>query len=303
LSSNVAASVHARLLNRAQARGEVFELFLVRYAGERFLYRLGVSAMRERCTLKGAGLLTFWMPDPYRSTRDLDFLASGPSDERAVRELLESVCIVTCPEDALAFDLASLSIMAIRDEQRYQGQRAVLRAMLGKARIRVQIDFGFGDALPAEPEEAEMPTLLDHLPAPVVRVYPQVASIAEKFEAMVQLGRRNSRMKDLHDLWALSEQFEHDGAALRDALSRCFARRGTEWSAETPVALTAGYYVEPEVASLWSNYHRRGQFRQAPPQSMEVVGDRLRAFLGPVRAAILAGEAFDRHWTAGGPWR
>ncbi len=259
--------------------------------------------MRGRCTLKGAGLLAFWMPDPYRSTRDLDFLASGPNDERAVRELLESVFRVTCPDDALAFELASLSITPIRDEQRYHGQRAVLRAMLGRARIRLQIDFGFGDALPAEPEEAEMPTLLERLPAPVVRIYPQVASIAEKFEAMVQLGFRNSRMKDFHDLWALSEQFDHDGAALRDALSCCFARRGTDWSAETPAALTAGFYEAPAIASLWRAYHRRSQFRQAPPESMAVVGDRLRSFLGPVRAAILAGAAFDRTWPAGGPWR
>ena len=80
MSPNVPASIKARLLNKAKVKGEEFELFLVRYACERFLYRLGASLLRERCVLKGAGLLTLWMNDPYRATRDLDLLAFGSND-------------------------------------------------------------------------------------------------------------------------------------------------------------------------------------------------------------------------------
>lgn len=62
MSPDVAASARARLLAWAKSHREEFERTLVRYAAERLLYRLGASAARERCILKGATLLTVWMP-------------------------------------------------------------------------------------------------------------------------------------------------------------------------------------------------------------------------------------------------
>ena len=107
MSPDVAASIKARLLNEARRRDEESELILVRYACERFLYRLGASRLRDRRTLKGAGLLTLWMQDPYGATRDVHLLASGGNDEATVRANMETICGVPCPEDGLAFDLDS----------------------------------------------------------------------------------------------------------------------------------------------------------------------------------------------------
>ena len=70
MSTGAAASIRARLLNRAKSEGTEFQLYLVRYACERFLYRLGASAARDQCILKGASLLAIWMEEPYRATRD-----------------------------------------------------------------------------------------------------------------------------------------------------------------------------------------------------------------------------------------
>ena len=61
MSRDVAASVRARLLNKARGTGEEFELTLTRFAGERLLFRLGVSAARERCILKGASPPSCWL--------------------------------------------------------------------------------------------------------------------------------------------------------------------------------------------------------------------------------------------------
>jgi hypothetical protein len=205
MSPDVPASIRARLLAKAKQRGEEFELFLVRYAIERFLYRLGASALRERCVVKGAALLTLWWEDPYRATRDVDLLAFGPDDEAAVRSIVETVTAVPCPEDGLVFDTGRLRISPIREAGPYSGHRAVLLARLGTARIRVQVDFGVGDAVVPPPEDRLYPTLLDHLPAPSIRAYPLIVSIAEKFEAMVTLGRTNSRMKDFHDIAVMGD--------------------------------------------------------------------------------------------------
>ena len=231
MTSNVSASIRARLLNQARSEGTNFQLFLDRYACERFLYRLGASGLRDRCILKGASLLALWMEEPYRATRDIDLLAFAENDEETVRSLMMVICNVSCHEDGLRFDMGTLKVSTIREGQRYGGQRASLTAYLENARATVQVDFGFGDVVTPEPQEARLPTLIAGLPAPFLYTYPRSTTIAEKFESMVQLGIRNSRMKDSYDTWALSETFAFDEAELREAMPCCFKRHGTPFSA------------------------------------------------------------------------
>ena len=210
---------------------------------------------------------------------------------------------VRCPvsrEDGLEFDLDSLSVRAIREGQVYGGQRARLQALLGNARATVQVDFGFGDAV--TPQQATMPTLIDDLPAPDLLVYPLVSVIAEKFEAMVNLGIRNTRMKDFYDVWSLSEIFDIDGAGLREAVVRCFERRGTVWAQEIPDPLTPGFYSDADRKQLWRAYGNMGTLLRPPPSSFDNVGLQMSTFMGPVRDSILNGDSFEMNWPAGGPW-
>jgi hypothetical protein len=302
MSPDVAASVRARLLNLAKQHGEEFERTLARFAGERLLFRLGASAARERCILKGASLLAVWMPDPYRATRDVDVLASGPTDDDAIRSMIAEICAVPCPEDGLRFDLSELVVEAIRAEEEYSGKRARFRVFLGQARIAVQLDLGVGDAVAIAPEEITYPTMLSTLPAPRLRAYPREQTVAEKFEAMVKLDTQNSRMKDFHDLWALSGAFDFDRAALLQAVAACFDRRRTPWTDETPRALTPAFYQMPELAARWRNYLAAGAVLVPPPAQFADVGERIIEFLGPVRQSILAGESLAARWSPAGPW-
>jgi hypothetical protein len=303
MSPDVAASVRARLLNQAKQRGEEFERTLARFAGERLLFRLGASAARDRCILKGASLLAVWMPDPYRATRDVDVLATGPTDDDAIRSLIAEICAVACPEDGLRFDLSELVVEAIRAEDEYSGKRARFRAFLGRARIAVQLDLGVGDAIAIAPEEITYPTMLSSLPAPRLRAYPREQTVAEKFEAMVKFDTQNSRMKDFHDVWALAGAFEFDGAALQHAVAACFDRRRTPWTEETPRALTTAFYHLPELTTRWRNYLAAGAVLIPPPARFGDIGERITSFLGPVRESIVATEPFARTWPLGGPWR
>jgi hypothetical protein len=302
MSVDIAASVKARLLAQSQARGEEFERILARFVVERFLFRLGASPARARCLLKGASLLTLWMPDPYRATRDVDLLASGAVDDEAIKALVAEVCAVDYPEDGLRFDLSALSIEAIRPEEEYSGQRARFRAFLGSARIALQLDIGVGDAVVPGPEEVEYPTLLPSLAPPRLRAYPREAVVAEKFEAMVKLDIRNSRMKDFHDLWALSGAFGFKGSALQSSIAACFARRRTPWTAELPRVLTPAFYTMPELAGRWRHYLSSGAVLIPPPERFEEVGERIIAFLAPLREAILGGSVYDRDWIPQGRW-
>lgn len=303
MKTNVPASIKARLLQQAKRSGDELELYLVRYACERFLYRLGASPYRDRFVLKGAALLALWVDDPYRATRDLDLLAFGANDPASIQKVVEEVCGVGCPEDGLRFDSTTIEITPLRADDKYPGQRAALRAFLGKARIRVQVDFGFGDSVRPPAEISEYPTMLAELPAPRLRTYPTVVALAEKLDAMVNLGRRNSRMKDFHDVWALSGELSFDGEALREAVVACCERRGRDLVEKVPEALGSGFYGDDDLQTRWNAYLRAGAFREPPPSAFETIGERVRGFFGPVRDSIAAEETFELTWPAGGPWR
>jgi hypothetical protein len=303
VSPDIAASVRARLLAKAKERREEFERTLTRFAAERWLYRLGISEARDRCVLKGASLVAAWLLEPYRVTRDIDMLARGPADEAAIRRLVETVCAVPCPEDGLRFDLAGLTLDPIRADEEYAGTRARFVAFLATARIRVQLDFGVGDALTVDPEEIDYPTILASLPRPRVRAYPREASVAEKFQAMVALDDRNSRMKDFHDLWALSGALAFDGAALGRAISACFARRQTALTPEAPRCLTPGFYQGAALSARWRSYLASSAVLVPPPAQFETIGERISGFIGPLHRRIVSGPAPSGTWPPGGPWR
>ena len=244
-----------------------------------------------------------WLDDPYRATRDVDLLASGPQDDDAIHATIETICAVQCPEDGLRFDLTQLKIGPIRAEEEYSGKRVAFSAWLGKAQIRVQVDFGFGDAMATGPDDVEYPTILEELPAPKIRAYPRVVSVAEKFEAMVKLEVRNSRMKDFHDVWALSGTFSFDGRELSDAVVACFERRQTELSEVMPAVLTAAFYQQTDLQARWSAYLRGSAMRSSPPPQFGEIGERIRRFLLPIRDGIVDEVRVVAQWFPGGPWR
>ncbi|MDE0264449.1 MAG: nucleotidyl transferase AbiEii/AbiGii toxin family protein, partial [Bryobacterales bacterium] len=100
--------------------------------------------------------------------------------------------------DGLIFDPASIWTDRIAGDAEYEGIRIRFQGVLGTARVHMQIDIGFGDAVFPEAEAADLPAMLD-FPAPRILCHSRVSTVAEKLEAMVQLGILNSRMKDFYD--------------------------------------------------------------------------------------------------------
>ena len=246
---NIAASVRARLQNLSRETGQSFDLILTRYALERLLYRLSTSAYAERFVLKGAMLLTSWFEDPHRATRDLDLWGFGdPSQDAmlaAFREILAAVV-----DDGVEFDLPALRVDQIREELEYGGLRLRTTASISGARIAVMVDVGFGDALEPGAEVIDYPSLLD-FPRPRLRAYARETVIAEKFQAMVALGRANSRMKDFYDVWLLSQSFLFDDGRLARAIAATFKRRGSAIPRGLPDALTSAFAEDTQKQLQW----------------------------------------------------
>lgn len=283
MSTGLAASIHARLLNRAKARGEEFNLVLTRYALERFLYRLSlVPPAREAYWLKGALLFDLWFDVPHRPTRDADFLGFGPADAEVLAASIREICAVAV-DDGMEYDQASISIAEIREEARYGGLRVQLMGKLGNARCPVQLDVGYGDAVTPGPEEVVYPTLLDDQPPPRLHVYPRATVVAEKLEAIVSLGMANSRMKDYFDLRALAREGALDAGQLAEAITATFARRHTPLPEGLPLGLSDEFAQDAMKRTQWKAFLNKNRL-DAP--ALDAVVTEVRRFVEePLRLA------------------
>ncbi len=252
-SRNLEASVHQRLLNLSKKKNEDFNLILTRFAVERLLYRLSCSTYADNFILKGAMLLAVWMEQSHRPTRDLDLLGFGDDNSQYLMQVFKEICRIQVEEDGLIFEEESIEINEIREGQSYSGQRIRLTAKLGNARIRIQIDIGFGDAVTPEAVQIEYPALLD-FPSPQIRAYPLETVVAEKLETIVQLGMINSRMKDFYDLQVISKMFSFEGLILVRAVEATFTRRGTIIPTEIPIALSDESATNPDKIMQWKAF-------------------------------------------------
>jgi predicted nucleotidyltransferase component of viral defense system len=297
---NVAASVRQRLLTQSREQGEEFQLVLTRYALERLLYRVGQSPHRDVFVLKGAMLFRLWTQQLHRPTKDLDLLGYGELSVERFETIFREVCGLVVEDDGLRFDPASVHGGRIKEDQEYEGLRIGCVALLERARIPLQIDIGFGDAVTPAAMAVEFPTMLD-FPAPSLRAYPRQTVVAEKYQAMVALGIANSRMKDFYDLWVLARQFAFAGTTLAGAIRATFDRRKTALPDQPPLAWTPAFYDDASKKQQWQGFLKKSKL-EAGGATLEQVCLFLSGFLMPPTLALCSGEAPPRSWPPAGPW-
>ncbi len=285
MSKDLAASVRARLLNVAKAEQSDFNGVLVRYALERLLYRLSQSAHAERFLLKGAMLFTLWYDMPHRPTRDVDLLGFGASDLPSIEQTFRDIVSVVV-EDGIRFDPDSVTAEEIRKEAGYAGARVLISAELAGARVKTQVDVGFGDAVTPGPVRASYPVLLDDFPAPSLQTYPVYTVIAEKLHAITLLGMTNSRLKDYLDLSVLLQREVLDADILATAIAATFNRRAMPVPTELPVGLSDEFALDTSRQALWRAFLNKNQLGTVPLPELLVL---LRARLQPAlqQAALM----------------
>ncbi len=297
---NLAASVRQKLFNRAQERREDFGLVLTKYGLERFLYRFSQSQHRDQFVLKGALLFEFWTHRPYRPTRDLDLSGQGDNSIARMKKVFRDVIAEVVEDDGLVFDPTSVRITRIKEEQEYEGLRVNFLARLERARISLQVDISFGDAIVPDPEEIHYPGMLD-FPIARLRAYPKETVVAEKLEALVKLGIVNTRMKDFYDLWILAREFEFSGPSLCKAIEATFQRRQTEIPPVVPLALTQEFSDDLQKRRQWHAFVKKSNLDHHGAELVQVTED-LKKFLMPAVEAIRTSEPFKMSWPKNGPW-
>jgi len=244
-------------------------------------------------------MLVAWRAPILRATRDIDLLARTKNDLDNIKTIIAEICQEQVPDDGLWFDPESVITERIAEDADYEGVRAQFRGQLATTRLAMQIDLGFSDVVTPAPVEISYPTILDY-PAPVLQAYNRETAIAEKFEAMVSLGRLNSRMKDFFDIWLLATTSDFRGADLHAAILATFARRETPITTE-PQAFASEFALDPAKQSQWAGFLKRMRPSEAPEKFSDAV-DHIRLFLLPVNTALASNTSFSMNWKHPGPW-
>lgn len=293
-------SIQARLLNYSRRHQVNHNHTLTRFANERMMYRISVSPYADRFVLKGAMLFVLWLDNLHRPTQDLDLLGFGDLSVTELRKIFSDICEMDAEDDGIEFLRSGIGIEEIREAEVYQGTRIKIPGKLGNIKLTVSVDVGFGDTIVPEPERHDYPVLLD-LARPRMMAYPKETVVAEKVDAILQLGVRNSRMKDYYDLWTLARTFAFEGSLLEKALDATLERRGREVSPRVPFGLQGAFAESPDKQIQWRAFLRRMAPSYIEHDLVQVVSI-LREFLMPVLRSTPEDSQYRLYWSPGTGW-
>lgn len=158
----------------------------------------------------------------------------------------------------------------------------------------VQVDVGFGDALPVAPEEITFPVLLD-MTAPKLRAYARATVVAEKLEAIVRFGMLNSRFKDYFDLHYLAQKVPFGGDLLVKSIAATFERRGTAFPTGLPAGLTQTFSADATKTRGWQAFWLKTGLKSECPPLPDVVQFLVNFLERPMEAAATK-ESLPATW-------
>lgn len=286
------ASIKDRLRNQAQKTGKPLQELYTAYGLERTLYRLSISEYADRFVLKGGILLYALFGSEFpRVTRDIDLLAQHISNEAvSMKEVFRKIFSIEA-DDALRFDTDNINVANITEFKEYHGVNVSTVAYLDRTRIPISIDIGFGDVVFPDREKMDYPVLLN-MESPVLYAYSKESIIAEKFEAIVQLGYSNGRLKDFYDIQLMTIGFDFDGATVKEAIQETFNQRKT--------LIDDSYFYDEEflnnalLANRWESFKKQKQASSTLSFKETVIS--IRNFLSPVVGSIREDTRYEKHW-------
>lgn len=230
--------------------------------------------------------------DFSRGTADVDLLGQRISNDlEIIRNAFLEVFRIDYPDDGVVFDTSSLKADRITEFKKYAGINISIDGYMDRTKLPVSIDIGFGDVIYPNQVEMEYPTLLDHQ-APMIQAYSTESVIAEKFEAIVSLGKANSRMKDFYDIYALSGSFDFQAETLQEALKETFANRKTGF--EPIVAFEPGFPSDPYRKGMWTSFLKAKKILMSLEFDHVVIN--IMTFLTPIIEAAKAESRFLGTW-------
>ena len=300
--TNKSSSVLAKLQTIARAENVDSNFILLRYCQERFLYRLSVSEYSNNFCLKG-GLLLICLDIPTtRPTKDIDFLAKEISNNvMELEKVVSKIASLDC-DDGISFATKAITSEEIIEDGNYPGIRVKIPAFIGTARTTTQLDFVWGDVVKPAETMIDFPTMLDDESVPRLKAYSVESVVSEKFEAAVDIGITNSRMKDFYDIYVLclSQDFKAD--LLKEAIEATFKNRETTLSDDLYI-FRRNFSQDVASQKQWVAFLQKHKLKNVPQDFAEVMARNI-ALLKPLVVSILDNKEINSSWDVSkGIWK
>ena len=296
--ADIAASVLARLKNKAKESGKSYQLCLQLFCQEEFLRRLEKSKYAENLVLKG-GLFLYSLTDfDSRVTVDVDFLLRQISNTpEQLKAVLEGIIATPTGNDFITFEIKDVAPIAVA--KKYAGIGASVVARIKNTKTPFSIDFGVGDVIVPKQEKRKIPTQLDDFVAPTVNTYSIETTVAEKIDTILSLMEFSSRMKDYYDIYYLANKFDFDGKVLTEALRKTFQNREHNFTVEQ-FEQVMSFDEDTAMQKKWKAFVRKIDTKT---DDYSTVLKTIKAFLTKPFTAAVGGKEFTPKWSANnGEW-
>lgn len=286
-----AASVLAKLRNKAKASGISYQQCLQLFMQEEFLRKLSKSGYKDFLVLKG-GLFIYTLTNfESRATIDVDFLLRNFSNSiDDVKELVEKIINTPTGNDYIL--MTAKGFEEISPQRKYHGISAQIIGQIKNVRIPFNVDIGVGDVIVPQAEQRTINTQLPDFETPIIKTYSLESTIAEKFDAILQRFELTGRMKDFYDIYYLARTFDFDGAKLQTAIFETLQRRGTSYNRDSFKRII-GLADDTDMQKRWRYF-----LNNVKDDTLELstVIEEIRIFLEPVFDAIINEEEWLEPW-------
>lgn len=290
--ADVAASVLAKLRNKAKASGISYQQCLQLFVQEEFLRKLSKSGLENFLVLKG-GLFIYTLTNfESRATIDVDFLLRGFSNSiNDVKDLISK--IINTPTGNDYIHMTAQGFEEISPQRKYRGISAQIIGQIKNVRVPFNVDIGAGDVIVPKAEERTINTQLPDFEAPKIKTYSIESTIAEKFDAILQRFELTGRMKDFYDIYYLARTFDFEGAKLQTAIFETLQQRGTPYDRDSFKRVVA-LAEDEDIQKRWRYFLKN---IKDDTLVFSAVIEEMQKFLEPVFDAIVNEEEWLKKWT------
>ena len=292
-----AASVLAKLKNKAKISGISYQQCLQLFMQEEFLRKLSKSGYEDNLILKG-GLFIYTLTNfESRATIDVDFLLRGFSNTiEDVKSMIGKIIETSTGNDFVS--MTAKGFEEISPQRKYHGISTQIIGQIKNVRVPFNVDIGVGDIIVPKAEERRINTQLPDFEKPVIKTYSLESTIAEKFDAILQRFELTGRMKDFYDIYYLARTFDFEGAKLRAAIFETLKKRETPYDRDSFKRILA-LSEDEDMQKRWRYF-----LKNIKDGSLEfaVVIKEMQKFLEPVFDAIVDEEEWKKNWTFKQKW-
>ena len=290
---DIAASVLAKLKNKAKASGISYQQCLQLFFQVEFLRRLAGSEYAQNFVLKG-GLFIYTLTNfESRATVDVDFLMRGLSNDLARMDaIIGEILAVDTGNDFVTFKAGKTQSIAV--QRKYHGVSTQIIGCIKNVRVPFNVDIGVGDVIVPGAQRQAIQTQLDGYDKPEILTYSLESTIAEKFDAILQRFELTGRMKDFYDIYYLSRKFDFDGLRLQTAIQKTLRNRGTAYEKDSFQRVLA-LRDDGDMHTKWRYFLRS---LGNPEMAFSSVIGGIETFLLPVWDAISNDIELQKVWIA-----